>query len=57
MDRTGKIDASIGERREQLKKAPSGRRRRTIAELLQNYAGEYRPSEIEWGEPRGREIW
>lgn len=31
--------------------------RKTIKELLSEYQGEYQPSEIDWGNPLGEEIW
>ena len=39
------------------KKDNDARRRKTIEELFQNYRGGFSPSEIDWGKPRGREIW
>lgn len=32
-------------------------RRTTIGELFEGYAGDYRPHELEWGEPVGKEVW
>lgn len=29
----------------------------TIKELFNGYLGDYKPSEIDWGETRGNEIW
>ena len=31
--------------------------RKNIKELLKDYKGEYKPKEIDWGEPEGEEIW
>lgn len=31
--------------------------RKNIKELFKDYKGEYKPEEIEWGEPEGEEIW
>lgn len=28
-----------------------------IEELFANYDGDYKPTEIDWGEPVGKEIW
>lgn len=28
-----------------------------LKELFMNYNGEYKPSEIDWGKPRGDEVW
>ena len=32
-------------------------KRKTIKELFENYNGDYEPTEIDWGEPQGEEIW
>lgn len=32
-------------------------KRKTIKELFENYNGDYEPAEIDWGEPKGEEIW
>lgn len=31
--------------------------RKNIIELFEDYEGEYKPSEIDWGEPVGNEVW
>lgn len=31
--------------------------RKNIKELFKDYNGEYKPEEIDWGEPEGEEIW
>ncbi len=31
--------------------------RKNIKELFKDYKGEYKPKEIDWGEPEGEEIW
>lgn len=31
--------------------------RKNIKELFQDYKGEYKPEEIDWGSPVGDEIW
>ena len=31
--------------------------RQNIYELFDGYKGKYEPSEIDWGDPSGREIW
>ena len=28
-----------------------------IKELFNDYKGDYNPTEIDWGEPKGEEIW
>lgn len=33
------------------------RERRNINELFDGFTGTYKPIEIEWGEPVGKEIW
>lgn len=32
------------------------KKRKTIIELFEGYDGDYKPSEIDWGEPVGNEI-
>ena len=32
-------------------------KRKNIKELFENYKGDYEPVEVEWGEPKGEEIW
>ncbi len=32
-------------------------RRKNIKELFENYKEEYKPQEVDWGEPEGEEIW
>lgn len=32
-------------------------KRKNIKELFENYNGGYQPTEIDWGEPKGEEIW
>lgn len=31
--------------------------RKNIKELFEGFKGKYEPSEIDWGEPSGREVW
>ncbi|MBQ8090575.1 MAG: AbrB/MazE/SpoVT family DNA-binding domain-containing protein [Pyramidobacter sp.] len=31
--------------------------RETLAGLFEGYAGGYKPEEIDWGKPEGREVW
>jgi antitoxin MazE len=35
----------------------SGRRRYTMAELLEGFTPDDRPGEVDWGPPVGREVW
>jgi len=32
-------------------------KRKNIKELFENYKEEYKPTEIDWGETQGEEIW
>ena len=32
-------------------------KRKNIKELFKNYKEDYTPTEIDWGEPKGEEIW
>ena len=32
-------------------------KRKNIKQLFEDYDGEYEPKEIDWGEPKGEEIW
>ena len=29
----------------------------SIMELFENYEEEYTPEEVDWGEPKGKEVW
>lgn len=31
--------------------------KKSIMELFENYDGEYKTNEIDWGEPEGKEVW
>lgn len=33
------------------------RKRKNIKDLFKNYKGNYEPEKIDWGEPKGEEIW
>ncbi|MBR5348551.1 MAG: AbrB/MazE/SpoVT family DNA-binding domain-containing protein [Lachnospiraceae bacterium] len=33
------------------------KKRKTITELFDGYNSEYTPEEIDWGKPKGREVW
>lgn len=39
-----------------IKKAKENKRK-NIKQLFEDYDGEYEPKEIDWGEPKGEEIW
>ncbi|MFA7100886.1 MAG: AbrB/MazE/SpoVT family DNA-binding domain-containing protein [Bacilli bacterium] len=30
---------------------------KTLADLFANYHGDYEPVEVDWGKPKGREVW
>ena len=32
-------------------------KRKNIKELFADYKGDYNPTEIDWGDPEGKEIW
>jgi len=36
---------------------PASGKRKTIQELFVDYKDDYKPEEIDWGEPVGGEIW
>ena len=36
---------------------PARRRRYTMAEVLEGFAPDDRPGEVDWGKPVGREVW
>ncbi len=40
-----------------IKKAENKRKHKTIEELFSDYTGEYKCSEIDWGESEGNEEW
>ena len=33
------------------------KKKKNIKELFKNYKGNYEPEKIDWGEPKGEEIW
>lgn len=33
------------------------KRRKNIKELFADFDGQYTPTEMDWGEPKGKEIW
>lgn len=33
------------------------KKRKNIKELFENFEGDYKPIELDWGEPEGDEIW
>ena len=40
-----------------IEKAKKEHKRKNIKELFNNYNGDYKPTEIDWGKPEGDEIW
>ena len=32
-------------------------KRKNIKELFADYKGDYKPTEVDWGDPEGEEIW
>ena len=40
-----------------IEKAKEEYKRKNIKELFENYKGDYKPTEIDWGKPEGDEIW
>ena len=32
-------------------------KRKNIKELFEDYKGDYKPIEVDWGDPEGEEIW
>ena len=32
-------------------------KKKTLKEMFEEYKGDYRPTELDWGKPVGREIW
>ena len=40
-----------------IRKAENKRKHKTIEELFSGYTGEYKCSEIDWGESEGNEVW
>ena len=32
-------------------------KRKNIIELFADYSGDYKPTEFDWGEPVGEEVW
>lgn len=50
------VSINIEEDKLVIKKAKT-QNRKNIKELFKDYKGEYKPEEIDWGEPEGEEIW
>ncbi len=50
------VSINIEEDKLVIKKAKT-QNRKNIKELFKDYKGEYKPEEIDWGEPKGEEIW
>lgn len=50
------IEISIEDNKIVIEKAQKIERK-NIKELFKDYEGEYEPSEIDWGEPEGKEVW
>lgn len=50
------VSINIEEDKLVIKKAKT-QNRKNIKELFKDYKGEYKPKEIDWGEPEGEEIW
>jgi antitoxin MazE len=50
-----KVEVKIEDNR--LVIEPSGRRRYTMAELLEGFIPDDRSGEVDWGPPVGREVW
>ncbi|WP_455656400.1 AbrB/MazE/SpoVT family DNA-binding domain-containing protein [Phascolarctobacterium sp.] len=44
-------------RLKQIKKLQKRKHKITLDELFADYTGNYKPVEINWGKPVGREIW
>ena len=40
-----------------LVKSIRPRKRKTIEELFAHYDGNYKPQEVDWGQPVGEEVW
>lgn len=36
---------------------PAKEKRKSIQELFADYHDDYQPSEMDWGEPEGKEVW
>lgn len=49
------IEIILGENEIVLKSAKA--KKKSIQELFADYQGHYQPSEINWGEPEGKEVW
>ena len=52
------IEVSIEAQEDYIMVKPvKARNKVTIKSLFQDYSGDYKPSEIDWGEDRGKELW
>ena len=52
-----KLEIIVDEGNIKIRTAENKRKRKSIEELFANYEGEYKAQEIDWGEPKGEEIW
>ena len=50
------VSINIEENKLVIEKAKT-QNRKNIKELFKDYKGEYKPEEIDWGEPEGEETW
>lgn len=57
IDKDSIVNISAQGNRIVITKAEPQRKRQNIMELFEGYAGEYEPTEIDWGEPVGKEVW
>ena len=52
-----KLEIVVEEGNIRIRKVENKRKRKSIEELFENYKGEYKNQEIDWGEPKGEEVW
>ena len=53
------IEIAVNESKDEIiiKRAMTKEPQKSIQELFADYTGTYNPTEIDWGEPQGNEIW
>jgi len=57
IDKDSIVNISAQGNRIVITKAEPQRKRQNIMELFEGYVGKYEPTEIDWGEPVGKEVW
>ena len=52
-----KLEIIVEDGNIRIRKMEQKEKRKNIKELFANYKGEYKNQEVDWGEPKGEEVW